>query len=100
MPKTYFQWSRLTLSGIKRLGAKLPWRKEADTTMTNGTNIKTRKQIMNACAMVLRIRSFWLAVMRSHFYVFSAESQVQPGEKADHQEEQRGNSTRQTVVRT
>ena len=72
MPNTYFQWSRLTLSGIKRLGAKLPWRKEADTTITNGTNIKTRKQIMNACAMVLRTRSFWLAVMRLHFCVFSA----------------------------
>jgi hypothetical protein len=55
MPSTYFQWSSETLSGNNRLGAKLPWRNEADTTMMKGTSTMARKLRRNACASTLRM---------------------------------------------
>src|SRR5258708_1887066 len=53
-----FQCSRLTLSGSNPFGAKLPFRREAETTITYGTNTNARRLITMTCEIASRATAF------------------------------------------
>src|ERR1700751_6479246 len=70
IPRTYFQCSRLTLSGSRPFGAKLPRRREAETTITYGTRTRISRPISNACEITNRLAVFCSGVIRFIFSLF------------------------------
>src|SRR4029077_3371653 len=100
MPRTYFQCSKLTLSGSNPLGAKLPLRKEAETTMRYGTRTNASRAISTTWEIPSRSTVFCWEFINLDFHIFCGDPEVYPGQKPDQDKKESGDRAGQPVVRT